>query len=83
MIVLTQMHGLGLSLRLRWALAGAFVLGVGLFYALSGDFARINEVIRIPFIEYLAVFLFYGLFMAGYGLKRLLSPRLSYLESKP
>jgi hypothetical protein len=83
MIVLTQMHGLGLSLRLRWALAGAFVLGVGLFYALSGDFARINEVIRIPLIEYLAVFLFYGLFMAGYGLKRLLSPRLSYLESKP
>jgi hypothetical protein len=71
MIVLTQMHGLGLSARARWALAAVFVLGVGLFYGLSGDFARVNEVIRIPFIEYLAVFLFYGLFMAGYGLKRL------------
>ncbi len=71
MIVLTQMHGLGLSARARWALAAVFVLGVALFYGLSGNFARINEVIRIPLIEYLAVFLSYGLFMAGYGLKRL------------
>lgn len=70
MIVLTQMHGLGLSARLRWALAALFVLGVGLFYGLSRDFARVNEVIRIPFIEYLLVFAFYGLFMAGYGLTR-------------
>jgi len=46
-----------------------------LFYGLSGDFARVNEVIRIPFIEYLAVFLFYGLFMAGYGLRRLFRPK--------
>ncbi|GAB4455927.1 MAG: hypothetical protein OHK0041_20680 [Anaerolineales bacterium] len=71
MIILTQMHGLGLSRRARWLLAGIFVLGVGLFYGLSGDFARVNEVIRIPFIEYLLVFAFYGLFMAGYGLTRL------------
>lgn len=74
MIVLTQMHGLGLNVRLRWALAAAFILGVALFYGLSGNFARINEVIRIPFIEYLTVFLFYGLFMIGYGLKRMLNP---------
>ncbi|GAB4461604.1 MAG: hypothetical protein Kow0070_19430 [Anaerolineales bacterium] len=71
MIILTQMHGLGLSARLRALLAGVFVLGVGLFYGLSGDFARVNEVIRIPFIEYLLVFAFYGLFLAGYGLTRL------------
>lgn len=71
MIVLTQIHGLGLSARLRWIAAALFVASVALFYGLSGDVIRINEVIRIPIIEYLAVFLFYGLFMAGYGLKRL------------
>lgn len=71
MIVLTQMHGLGLSRRVRWLVAGLFVLGVGLFYGLSGDLARVNEVIRIPVIEYGLVFLLYGLFMAGYGVRLL------------
>ncbi|GAB4533814.1 MAG: hypothetical protein Fur0018_23400 [Anaerolineales bacterium] len=70
MIVLTQMHGLGLSRRARWALAATFVLGTGLYYGLSGDLARLNEVVRIPAIEYLLVFAFYGLFMAGYGIKQ-------------
>jgi len=72
LIVLTQMHGLGLSRRFRWLLAGTFVLGVGLFYGLSGDLARLNEVIRIPVIEYAAVFLFYLIFWAIYGPVQLL-----------
>jgi len=40
---------------------------------------RINEVIRIPVIEYGAVFLFYAIFLGGYGLTRLLrrAPRLT------
>jgi len=75
MIVLTQMHGLGLDRRIRWLVAGLFVLGTSLFYILSGDPARLNEVIRIPAIEYLMVFAFYGLFMAGYGIKRLFGQR--------
>lgn len=79
MIVLTQMYGLGLSRRVRWLVAGAFVLGAGLFYALSGNLVGLNEVIRILAIEYLAVFLFYGLFLGGYSLTRLLrrTPELS------
>ncbi|MFQ6049155.1 MAG: hypothetical protein ACE5K7_07310 [Phycisphaerae bacterium] len=72
MIVLTQMHGLGLSMRLRRWLALGFVVAAGLFYGLSGDLARINEVIRIPVIEYGAVFLFYAIFLGIYGLARLL-----------
>lgn len=72
MIVLTQMHGLGLSARVRRVLALGFVLGTGLFYWQMGDLVRLNEVIRIPFIEYAAVFLFYILFLGGYGLVRLL-----------
>ncbi|MEJ5239807.1 MAG: hypothetical protein WHS87_01240 [Anaerolineales bacterium] len=72
MIVLTQMHGLGLSRFLRGVIAATFVLGAGLYYGLSGDLARINEVIRIPVIEYGLVFAFYGLFLIVYGLNRCL-----------
>lgn len=71
MIVLTQMHGLGLSRRVRWLIGGAFVLGTLLFYLLGGEPARINEVIRIPLIEYLLVFVFYALFWLIYGITRL------------
>ncbi len=70
MIVLTQMHGLDLSRFLRGVIAVTFVLGAGLYYGLSGDLARINEVIRIPVIEYGLVFAFYGLFLIVYGLNR-------------
>lgn len=79
MIVLTQMHGLGLSSRIRWLVAGVFMAGTGLFYGLSGELVRLNEVIRIPAIEYLAIFLLYAIFLGGYGLTRLLrqAPRLT------
>ncbi|RME52830.1 MAG: hypothetical protein D6790_18285 [Caldilineae bacterium] len=72
LIVLTQMHGLGLSSRTRIGLGIAYVIGTGLFYWLSGDLARMNEVIRIPAIEYLAVFLFYIIFLGINGLTGLL-----------
>lgn len=72
MIVLTQIHGLELSRRTRWFVATLFVLGVGLFYGLSGEIARLNEVIRIPVIEYGLVFVFYLLYLAIDSLLRLL-----------
>ena len=75
MIVLTQMHGLGLSARARRWAALTFVAGTLLFYGLHGQWARLNEVIRIPFIEYAAVFLFYGLYLGGSFIARTLSRR--------
>lgn len=72
MIVLAQMHGLRLNRLVRWILVGSFILSATLFYYFSGNFARINELIRIPVIEYGAVLLFYILFMMGYGLLYLL-----------
>ncbi len=51
--ILTQMHGLGLSWRIRWALVAAYVGLAMMVY--NGRWAGLNEIIRIPVIEYLAV----------------------------
>ncbi|MFN2146017.1 MAG: hypothetical protein ACK2T7_11750 [Anaerolineales bacterium] len=63
MVILTQMYGLGLSKTVRQVLAAAFVIGIGLFYGLSGNFAGLNEVVRIPVIEFALVFVLYLLFL--------------------
>jgi hypothetical protein len=54
MFVVTQMHGLRLPAWVRWTVGAAFVAGVLLVYSQRG-WANINEVVRIPVIEYLAV----------------------------
>jgi hypothetical protein len=52
--VVTQMHGLGLSARTRWLLFGGFAAAVVAVYAWRG-FGRVDEVVRIPVIEYLVM----------------------------
>jgi len=52
--VLTQMHGLGLKAWIRWAILALYVGGALLTYGQLG-WARLNEIVRIPLIEYLAV----------------------------
>ena len=78
MIVLTQMHGLGIDSRTRRWLAFGFVAVTGLFYGFSGNLARLNEVIRIPLIEYLSIFLIYAIFLSIYGLLCLIRRLASY-----
>jgi hypothetical protein len=68
MIILTQMYGIGLRTWQRRALAAAFLIGAALFYGLSGNLAGLNEVIRIPAIEYLSVGVLYLLFLIGNGI---------------
>jgi hypothetical protein len=63
MIILTQMYGLGLSTWTKRALAVGFVLLVVAYYTLSGNLAGVNEVIRIPMIDYLVIFLLYGIYL--------------------
>jgi hypothetical protein len=58
--IITQMHGLGLSRRLRWVLLAAYAGGVAAVYAWRG-WDLLNEVVRIPIIEYAAVFVLAGL----------------------
>ena len=71
LLVLTQMFGLGLPRWARWAILAVFVGTVLLTYSIVG-WARINEIVRIPAIEYLAVFVLAGLTSGGMWLARLL-----------
>jgi hypothetical protein len=54
LFIITQMHGLRLSLRTRWLLLAGYIAGVVVVYSGRG-WGALNEIIRIPVIEYLAV----------------------------
>ncbi|HLN60502.1 MAG TPA: hypothetical protein VK464_03050 [Symbiobacteriaceae bacterium] len=58
--VITQMHGLGWSRWTRGAVLAAYIGLVTWTYSLRG-WQRIDEVVRIPLIDYVAVFCFAGL----------------------
>lgn len=69
MFVITQMHGLNLSKQIRAVILAAYILSVLGVYASVG-FTRINEIIRIPVIEYAGVVvlaLLFGLGLWIYG----------------
>ncbi len=63
MIILTQIYGLGLKPWTRRIISILFVLGMLAYYTFINNFIGINEVIRIPFIEFGLVFLFYLIFL--------------------
>jgi hypothetical protein len=62
--VLTQMHGVGLSVRARWWIGGTFVVAALAVYSWRG-LDRVDEVVRIPLIEYLLVAVLALLIWAG------------------
>jgi len=62
--ILTQMHGLSLPRWLKWSLTALFVGGALLVYNSRG-WVNLNEIVRIPLIEYLLVFLLAGLVALG------------------
>jgi len=65
--VITQMHGLNLSRLTRWLIGLVYALAAVIVY--HSDWARLNEIIRIPFIEYLVAFLIAGLIALGLWIK--------------
>jgi len=69
--VITQMHGLGLSKLLRGLILAAYMGAVLWVYAGRG-FDRLDEILRIPLIDYLAVLILAGLFGLGLGLARVI-----------
>jgi hypothetical protein len=75
MFIITQMHGLGLSKTVRWGLAALYV-GLTL-WVYNGRWAALNEIIRIPAIEYLAVFALMGIFGLGLRITHLVQTRRS------
>jgi hypothetical protein len=58
--IITQMHGLGLSRRVRWLLFAGYAGFAAWVYSWRG-INRLDELIRIPLIEYLAVFVLAGI----------------------
>ena len=68
--IITQMHGLGLSRWVKWSLLFIYIALVLLVYSERG-WDKLNEIIRIPVIDYLAVFILAGLFWLGLWLARL------------
>jgi len=62
--VITQMYGLPLKKWMRWGLLAAYSGGALAVYSQIG-WGKLNEIIRIPLIEYLAVFVLALLFSAG------------------
>lgn len=62
--ILTQMHGLALPRWLKWVFTGLFIAGAVLVYSTRG-LANTNEILRIPVIEYLLVFVLASLVALG------------------
>lgn len=72
--VITQMHGLALPRWSRLAILGLYVAAVLLVYSERG-WAQVNEVIRIPAIDYALVFLIAWLLGGSLALSRRLGGR--------
>lgn len=58
--VVTQMYGLGLKPWMRWGFLASYVAAVLVVYSQKG-WVYLNEIIRIPLIEYLLVFVLAGI----------------------
>ncbi len=63
--LVTQMHGLGLKPWARQLFYGSFLLLVLYVYLVMREPYQVNEVLRIPLIEYLALFVMYWIYLAG------------------
>jgi len=55
LFIVTQMHGLGLSLKARWGFLAAYVTSVAVVYSDIG-FNQIHQVTWIPITEYAVLF---------------------------
>jgi hypothetical protein len=62
--ILTQMHGLGWNRWVRWLVTGLYVAAALFIYSNRG-WVQLNEIVRIPVIEYVLVFVLAGLVALG------------------
>lgn len=79
--IVTQLHGLGLKNWVKNLFYAGFALSLFVTYVFVRETYQINEVIRIPLIDYLMIFMTYGLwwFFARFstffkGLRQMPSP---------
>jgi len=71
--VITQMHGLGWSRAVRSLIALAYVAAVLVVYSERG-WDQLNEIVRIPIIDYLLVLILAGIFGLGIWIARRVRP---------
>ena len=69
MLIVSQMHGLGLLKLTIWLLAALFIFALVFVYSDRG-LSQFNEVLRIPMIDYLLVFVLAGLILLTKKLAR-------------
>jgi hypothetical protein len=74
--IITQMHGLNFSRLTRGIILGAFIVAALAVFSRRG-WVQLNEVLRIPLIEYLAVFVMAGLIALGLWIANLVRMRPS------
>lgn len=74
LFVITQMHGIGLKSWQKWAILSGFIVGILVVYSERGV-GYLNEVIRIPLIEYVLAFLFAGITWLGLQVAKRLNPK--------
>lgn len=67
LFIVTQMHGLGLSVRTRWMFLAAYVGAVCVVYSKVG-MSRIHEITWIPITEYGIVFVLAAIVWGGMSL---------------
>lgn len=67
--IITQMYGLGLPRWLRWSLMISYIVSALIVYSDRG-WAYLNEIVRIPLIDYIAVALLAGLIGLGLWIAR-------------
>jgi hypothetical protein len=80
--VITQMFGLNFSRLRRGIILGVFLVATLAVYSQRG-WVKLNEVLRIPLIEYLAVFVMAGLIALGLWISRLIRrPRQEAVKIK-
>ena len=74
MFIITQMHGIGWPKWAKWVAVLAYIGSAILVY--NGNWVGLNEIIRIPIIEYLVVFVLAGLVWLGLWVdKRIRGPK--------
>ena len=76
MFIVTQMHGLGLSRLLRWFFGGLFLIALIFIYSERG-WGQAHEILRIPVIDYILVFVLTALILI---IKRLVRKIRVYLQ---
>lgn len=77
--VITQMHGLGLNRWIKYSVLLTFIIGVGMVYNQRG-WNQLNEIIRIPLIDYLLVFVLAGILGLGIWIVRKIQGRIHQQE---